>query len=258
MTGLADVRLALDRWAAAAKVATFWWRDDDAGRSMPALDRLLSLSAQLNVPIGLAVIPTTLDDAAVRRITTEKRATPLLHGFAHRNHAQGKEKKSEFPPSRPLEAMLGDLREGLRLLQGAFGERMLPVLVPPWNRIAPALVPSLASLGLKGLSRYLARDAEMAAPDVREVNCHVDLIDWQGTRGFIGKAASSNLLIANLEARFGNDTRSRDPIGILSHHQVHDEDTWAFLEALFGLLTNHEAARVAAPVELFPEAGRGR
>ena len=32
---------------------TFWWRDDDAGRPSPRLDRLLSSAERLAVPLAL-------------------------------------------------------------------------------------------------------------------------------------------------------------------------------------------------------------
>ena len=45
MTGWADLDAELDRWKAAGRAATLWWRDDDATRPTPALDRLLALQA---------------------------------------------------------------------------------------------------------------------------------------------------------------------------------------------------------------------
>jgi len=256
MTRWHDLESALDRCAAEGHGVTFWWRDDDAGRSMPALDQLLSLAARFGAPIGLAVIPTTLDDLALTRIMSEPLATPLLHGLAHHNNAQSGEKKSEFPASRSLELMRDDVRYGFHLLRAAFGGRALPVLVPPWNRLATALIPALPTIGIAGLSRYLARDAAMAAPMLRQVNCHVDLIDWQSTRGFIGEEAALRLVLANLDARRSGVADPGEPIGLLSHHQNHDDACWSFLEAFLACLARHKASRIIAPAELFPEACR--
>lgn len=254
MSDWAALRAELDRWQAAGRTATFWWRDDDAGPALPALDRLLVCAATHRVPIGLAVIPTRLDDLAVRRIGAEPLATPLLHGLAHRNHAAAGEKKSEFPLSRAADAMLGDLGYGLHLLRAAFGGRALPILVPPWNRIAPALVPSLPSIGLRGLSRYLAREAVLAAPGLTQVNGHVDLIDWHGTRGFVGEGPALGLIVRHLEARRTGTADPDEPTGLLSHHLVHDAPCWSFLDRLLPTLMRHPAVRIHAPPELFPEA----
>ena len=150
--------------------------------------------------------------------------------------------------------MQDDVRYGLHLLRAAFGSRALSVLVPPWNRMAPALAPMLPTIGIMGLSRYLTREAAMAAPGVHQVNCHVDLIDWHGTRGFIGEEAALTLVLANLAARQADSADSDEPIGLLTHHQVHDAACWSFLEAFLGCLARHEGARIAAPAELFPEA----
>src|SRR5216684_8019215 len=50
-----DLERELDAWRAAGRSATLWWRDDDAVRPTPALDRLLAIAA--GVPLALAVIP---------------------------------------------------------------------------------------------------------------------------------------------------------------------------------------------------------
>ena len=44
MTGWDRLSIELDAWSAAGRAAEFWWRDDDAIDTTPALDRLLSLS----------------------------------------------------------------------------------------------------------------------------------------------------------------------------------------------------------------------
>jgi hypothetical protein len=257
MSGWDVLDAELGHWQETGRVATFWWRDDDAGRAMPALDRLLALAANHDVPLGLAVIPATLDDLAVRRITAEPLATPLLHGLRHQNHARAGEKKSEFPASRGVDVMLGDLRYGLSLLQAAFSIRVLRVLVPPWNRLAPELIPLLRSIGLVGLSRYLARGAVEVAPRLRQANCHVDLIDWPGARGFIGEAAALKLICDHLVARRSGAVDAEEPTGILSHHLVHDEACWLFLDAVLARLVRHSAARLVAPTTLFLEAANG-
>ena len=55
--------------------------------------------------------------------------------------------------------VLGELGTGRMALERLFGARPLPVLVPPWNRIAPALVPTLPEIGFAGLSTFGARRA---------------------------------------------------------------------------------------------------
>ena len=50
--------------------------------------------------------------------------------------------------------VLGELGTGWLALERLFGGRALSVMVPPWNRIAPALVPTLPEIGFRGLSTF--------------------------------------------------------------------------------------------------------
>jgi hypothetical protein len=52
-----DLTRELDAWAATQVPATFWWRDDDAGDSGPALSQLFQCSSRHGVDVGLAVVP---------------------------------------------------------------------------------------------------------------------------------------------------------------------------------------------------------
>jgi hypothetical protein len=244
MSRFARLDAELARWAATGDAASFWWRDDDAGPDSPALDRLLGLAARHRAPLALAVIPLRLDEAAARRILACGQASVLQHGIRHDNRARAGEKKCELVADAPLEATLDELREAGARLEATFDGRALPVLVPPWNRIAPGLVPHLASIGLSGLSTHLARKARRAAPGLCQVNTHADLIDWPGTRGFIGEAAALDLITDHLSARREGRADADEPTGLLSHHAIQDEACWRFLDALLAHLSAHPAARL--------------
>lgn len=252
MTGFAALDAELDQWGRAGRVAMFWWRDDDAGVDSPAFGRLLALAAKHDAALALAVIPLKLDAAARARIEATPQACVLQHGLRHDNRAAADEKKCEFPARLPLDAMLAELDQGHARLGAAFAGRALPVLVPPWNRLAPRLIPVLPSIGLRGLSTYRARKAADAAPGLRQVNCHVDLIDWRSTRGFLGEAAALALACDHLRARREGRADPNEPTGILTHHAVHDEPAWRFLDDLLGRLARHPAARLEAAATLFP------
>ncbi|MFC6583025.1 hypothetical protein [Sulfitobacter aestuariivivens] len=129
-----------------------WWRDDDATRDTMALQRLLGVSEGLDIPVHLAVIPrpATADLAAV--IKDAPGAVPLVHGWAHENHAPDGQKKAEF--GHPRAAAIDEARSGLRRLKSLFGARLLPMFVPPWNRIDPDIANALPHLGYTALSTY--------------------------------------------------------------------------------------------------------
>ncbi len=251
MTNFAALDAELALWAKAGRRATFWWRDDDAAIDSPALARLLALAATHKAPLALAVIPLKLDRSAAARIEAAQAVAVLQHGLRHENRAVTTEKKCEFPSRFPLDAMLAELDQGRAHLQAALNGRALPVLVPPWNRLAPALIPVLASIGLHGLSTYGARESATAAPGLVQVNCHVDVIDWKVTRGFIGEQAAIELLCAHLRARREGGGDAEEPTGVLTHHAAHDEATWRFLDTLLARLVGHKAAHLLPASALF-------
>src|SRR5688572_4074005 len=182
--GWNDFASEIGRWRDAGRPIEFWWRDDDATQPTSALERLLRLATQSNVPLALAVIPAQADPALFALLPFG--ADVLQHGADHSNRATPGEKKTEYPASEAMDVALARLAAGLQRLSELAGARCRGVLAPPWNRIAAHLLPRLASVGFRGLSRYGARSSAQAAPGITQINTHVDIIDWKGSRGFVG------------------------------------------------------------------------
>ena len=247
MSGWADLERSLDAAARRGETIRFWWRDDDAGRSHPALHRLLDLAERQAVPIALAVVPAWLEPQAQGTIAGAAQATVLQHGYAHVNHAARGAKSIELGGREP-EQVVDELSEGFGILEDAFGFAFLPVLVPPWNRIDEGLFPSLGTVGYTGLSVYGPRRALEAAPGVGLVNTHLDPVDWRGTRGFLGEDVMLSKLIDVLDPN--------EPIGFLSHHLAMDESGWTFFDHLFTVLGRHPAARLCPAPYLFERTMR--
>lgn len=243
MTRWAKLDDTLDAAARQGETLRFWWRDDDAGKTSPALIRLLEMAERQNLPLALAVVPDWLQPDVQGQIAACAEATVLQHGFAHASHAADGEKAIELG-GRAVDRITGELRAGFTILEDAFGVAFLPVLVPPWNRIDAALHPHLRAAGYTGLSVFGRRTDPEIMPGVSLINTHVDPIDWRGTRGFLGEDVVLDRLIEQLD---GAD----EPIGILSHHLAMDEACWAFLERLFSTLASHPAARLCAAPYLF-------
>lgn len=218
---------ALNARAAAGRPAQFWLRDDDAARPTPALDHLLALTAQAGVPLTLAVIPALAGQPLADRVAREPHVTVAVHGWAHVNHATGTDKKQELGPHRPAPEVLAEIARAAADLSGLFGAQYVPVLVPPWNRIAPDVVAGLAATGITALSVF-GPEKPAALP---VINTHVDLMDWHTSRG--GRADA--VLLAELVAAMERGS----PVGLLTHHLVHDRQAWGFLERLFALTAAH-------------------
>lgn len=239
----------LDRWPDGA--ATFWWRDDDATAATAALDRLLALADDRELPLALAVIPGAMAASLGERLQGERRVGVLQHGYVHVNHA-GTGKKMELSANRHWAAVTAELAAGARRLHDLFPGRSWPVLVPPWNRIAPALLPLLPAAGFSHVSQYGPRQSAEPAPNLGAINTHVDPIDWRGSRGTLSEARVLGALTAHLTARRGAAVDGREPTGLLTHHLDMDEAGWRLVERLLERLAGHRAVRWLAPDRLFP------
>jgi len=234
----------LDRAAAAGQQISFWWRDDDAETVTPALDRLLRLRARYMVPLALAVVPRHATEMLAERVRTETGVYVLQHGWQHRNHAPEGEKKAEIGAHRQLPIVIEELRSGFDRLSTLFRERFLPVLVPPWNRVSDEVSSRRADARLLGLSVF----GRAALGDPQQVNTHLDIFEWRPARRPIEGDLAYATLAAEIERRLGGDP---EPVGIMTHHLVHDDQSWALLDELLPLLAKHPAVRWPPVTALF-------
>jgi len=244
------LEVELARWREAGRVAEFWWRDDDAALADAALARLLELSARSSVPLALAVVPVEATPALFGALGHT--VTVIQHGTDHRNRAASGEKKTEFPRSEPPNEALGRLASARERLAMRAGASFVPVLAPPWNRLRSALLPLICKAGFRGLSQYGARGSEEPVSGLRQVNTHVDLVAWRAGRGFAGEKACLDAAIAHLAAKREGRADAGEATGWLSHHAVHDEAAWVFLERLFEMTLAAPGVRWRSAAELFP------
>ena len=210
------------RRADSGRPLRLWLRDDDAVEPTAALDRLLALTEAHDIATLLAVIPAFTGAALAGRLAEEDRVHVAVHGWAHENHAGPGEKNQELGAHRPAEKVLAELRDGFARLAALHAQRFVPMLVPPWNRIAPAVVAGLPGIGFAALSVFgPQRPAPLAV-----LNTHVDIMDWRGTRG--GRPAEA--VIADLVRL----SRAQEgPVGLLTHHLVHDAAAWNVMALVF-------------------------
>lgn len=244
----------LDSWRDEGRTATFWWRDDDAAETHPNLSRLLRTAGDR--PISLAAVPARLDVALAEHLALGRETVSVLpHGFLHENHAPEGEKKAEFGPHRPPEVMIAEIGAGWGRLRALLEGRALPIFVPPWNRIDPALVERLPETGLEALSTYKARGVGEGAT---RLNTHVDIVDWKAGGGFLGDERVIDLTAGHLKARrtASGGVDPTEPTGLLTHHLVHDEACWTFIDRLLSVLDDHPAARIVPAAQGLSEGER--
>ena len=213
---------ALQERAVAGCPVSFWLRDDDAVEPSESLDRLLQLTAKYSVPLTLAVIPAHTGNALAQRLNTTEHVSVAVHGWSHTNYANANEKKQELGNHRPQSDILAELARGLSKLSKLHHDRFVPLLVPPWNRVSAEIVEHLSEIDYRGVSTF----GDENSAGVMSINTQVDIIDWKGTRGGRAFADLASQIVTHVQ-------NGRSSIGILSHHLVHDETAWQFLEQLF-------------------------
>lgn len=250
MSSWDHLRTELDLWQSEDRVATAWWRDDDAVTVTPALETILSFEQDYKVPLALAVVPADLRDDLPERLVETLDTRVLQHGWSHTNNMPDGRKKQELDDVRDIGDVVADLRKGFSVMQSRFGNRFLPVLVPPWNRVAEDVVAALNSLGFCGISTFNPRKKAEPYKGIVQVNTHADVIDWRGTRGFVGEDAVLGTMVAHLAARRTGQVDPDEPTGVLTHHLVHDAATTKFLDNLFSM--DHSALNWLRIPGVFP------
>lgn len=235
----------LDKWAEGGQIAQLWWRDDDAVAVSSSLTQLLNVSA--NTPIAIAAIPAPLTDDLTHQLSAADTVVVLPHGYAHVNHAPDGEKNSEFGPHRPLNSMIAEVDQGWKRLQRLLPKSAKPIFVPPWNRIDMSLAPHLEKIGINAISTF---GPIGPSKSIKQINVHVDIIDWRGSRKFVGEELAVAALTHHLSSQRGSDTQFKEPSGLMTHHLVHDLDCWRFIERLLEETHKHPAAQWVSAEEI--------
>lgn len=246
-----DLAEELDRWGEAGRVATFWWRDDDAGPDDGLLVPFLDQRRRLAAPLALAVVPAWLEPATAAAIRSDPGACVLQHGAAHANRAPAERRKMELCVDVAPAGLDAALSDGHSALARAFGSRFHAVMVPPWNRIDDTVVSRLAGLGFCGLSTLGPRRAARAH-GLACANVHVDIIDWQARR-CRGDAAAVAAALDHLRARRAGDADAGEPTGLMTHHRVHDAACRDLVDRFVTTVRDHPAARWVDAAETFAE-----
>ncbi|MXN65672.1 glycosyl transferase family 28 [Stappia sp. GBMRC 2046] len=241
----------LDWFAERGLKARFWWRDDDAAAPTPELERLLEIARKFDAQVALAVIPSAATPELADKLKREPQAVVFQHGFQHQNHQRKDrgEKAAELGTRRNPDEAIAELRQGHDILGRLFGDKFLPTLVPPWNRIAPAIVRRLPEAGLSGLSTF----TWMHPYSRHQLQSHVDIIKWKKGRSFIGYHCAALRYDLQLTRRRNEPS---EPVGLLTHHLDHDEACFEFLMELFSIIQGHPGAEIPPVRELVPPIGK--
>lgn len=223
-------------WRREGLTLPIWWRDDDAVADTPALRRLTTLAETLGIAVHIAVIPDRVTPSLAPLVATHDVLVPMVHGWRHETHAPEGEKKAEFGHPRPDGTAELGLGLGISRLRDVFGPRLLPMFVPPWNRIDADYLPALADAGYRAVSTFRPRRTARAADGLWQINTHLDPIFWKGHRSLVDPEKLIADLVADLQARRRGDTDADEPYGLLTHHLVHDAAIWDFAHSCLATL----------------------
>jgi peptidoglycan/xylan/chitin deacetylase (PgdA/CDA1 family) len=258
------VHQELSLWRRHGLTASVWVRDDDATDVTEALNQLERIARRFSIQIGLAVIPAKVEQALITHLEPRSEAFyPMCHGYMHTDHGT-EGNPSEFGDDRPLAA----LAEEARLASAAFSThfRRPPVFVPPYSSISPHLERRLTQFGFKRLSNIptktqrglaklhrsisrlprLPRYLAMAVPNV---DIHVDVIDWGANSAKSSHQVASELL-GELRMRRKGYIPPHIPIGVLTHHLVHNGLIWQSFEELLENLAAEPAVRLCGAADV--------
>lgn len=235
----------LERWQNENRALNMWWRDDDATHPNRELRRAVDVAVSLSIPLALAVIPASVDSSLPKYLETSPQVRVLQHGYSHTNFEEQNHPKSEFGANRKLEDALSDIVRGYQILLDSFGKTFVPVFVPPWNRINEVFVPHLSQLGIRQLSSFGAGAIDYNAA-IMKFNVHCDLIDWS-TRESLHSDQIVKLITDELKARRVGQIDGAEPIGLLTHHTLHNQEFWSEFSSLIELISHFRCVNWIQP-----------
>jgi len=218
----------------------FFFRADDIGAGGRAFEALCRLFRYHEVPLAMAVVPAWL--SRVRRDQLFRLA-PLdepfwgwhQHGWRHVNW-QRIGKKSEFGEQRPFEKQWRDIWQGQQKMKEIFGDHLVPVFTPPWNRLSNSTVRILHELEFQGVS--------LASPLPRGVKSPVGLknlrvqLDLHTRKDKDGVADFETLL-----DELAGCLSKREPLGIMIHHHRMTYFAFEFLHELLSIMKGRTRSR---------------
>lgn len=242
----------LSLWRREALSLPIWWRDDDAVAATPELERLSALSCDVGVPVHVAVIPDLIQPTLPPLIAQEANLIPVIHGWRHISHAPDGAKNAEFGHSR--DSAQGELTQAYKRMEETFRQALVPLFVPPWNRITPEFFPDLTAAGYRGLSTYGPRKSVHVAEELLQLNTHIDPIFWRGNHGLVAPETLVTELVNTLRERRCGQADIEEPLGLLTHHLVHSEDVWTFSRDVMRVLLDGGA--IPADIGVLLQAGR--
>lgn len=143
----------------AAVTRRVFFRLDDVGDANRPLRDVLSAFVCRRMPIHCCVVPSELrketSSYLLRLLDSSSGIEIGQHGWKHANYGG----KGEFGSNRPFELQLHDIRDGMKVIEGAFGGRWVPVFTPPRGIWSRQTIQAISNLGFSVISAGLGIDS---------------------------------------------------------------------------------------------------
>ena len=236
---LNQLRSLLERSSADGKLVEIFFRDDDVDEDEESLRQLLEIFTSRKIPLILGVLPAKLTASATALLLKTQRDFPGLieltqHGWQHVNH-EVSERKCEFGSSRNFAEQVTDIQRGQTRMNEAFGAQWFLAFIPPWNRCTAQTCQALNQLGFRVLSKLRGKAAPVTDFQGQEISVTLDIFTWKN--GAMLKPAEE------IFAELANQIKHGEPLGIMLHHKVMNDQSFAFLESLLIELSASSAIR---------------
>jgi len=212
-----------------------FFRADDIGAGGRAFNALCEVFRSHQVPLGMAVVPAWLSDVRARQLfEAAPREEPLWawhqHGWRHVNWERAG-KKSEFGDQRPIEKQWRDIHQGQLKMREIFGEQLVNVFTPPWNRLSAATLRIIQDLGFDGVSigKFLPRGLR-SSYTFKNLRVNLDLHTRKGK----DPEKDFHDVLEELATLLGK----KEPLGVMLHHQKMNYFAFEFLDELLSQLRN--------------------
>lgn len=232
---------------------SFWWRDDDVSadvwrhpidsqRHFQKLQKMLFLVRKHSIEAVFSVIPNNFTKRGARQIRALKRAEVYvaLHGIHHHNNG-GSGNPTEFPEQCDMQSIVETLKNYKEDFAAIFDMQLVPIFVPPWNTLPPALEDVLLSSGFTAISRV-----NVPCQKYSNINVDIDINDW--------KRRALRDEVSILQDIIGLIRQGRKSIGLMGHHKLLDDRAVEFLDRLFAILASHQTQGLSMKT-LFSNAG---
>jgi len=152
----------------------------------------------------------------------------------------------ELTSGRDVAQVVHELSAGHSKLAAMFPERFMPVMVPPHNHLAQRLVESVTDAKFS----FVSIDGDFAGFAIPSRNVHVDVIDWQRNHAATLAQVVRSAIAALRLRRYGL-VKVDTPIGLMTHHLVHDDEIWSLTTSFLSFLKQHPNVRFPEMNEIF-------